>query len=289
MTTSTRRGFSVRIFLPDGDPDGIKVIEKSNWIGAGLVVPRALFGEAKARPEMERAGVYVLVGQADGGPLPEVYVGEGDPVRPRLEQHAKLKDFWTHAVAFTSKDQNLNKAHVQHLEARLVELARAAKRCVLTNGNIPQPPSLSEADTAEVEGFLDDMLLCLPTLGYGFFEATVTTPPATTILLLNAKGISASGFDAAKGFVVHAGSTAVKEDQETPSMHAFLRDLRAELVEQGVLIDRGACYELTQDYTFGSPSTAGGVLLGANASGRMLWKTKEGTTLRELQDAEVSE
>lgn len=25
--------FSVRIFLVDGDPAGIKVVEKSNWIG----------------------------------------------------------------------------------------------------------------------------------------------------------------------------------------------------------------------------------------------------------------
>ena len=48
-------------------------------------------------------------------------------VLPRLDQHAKQKDFWTHAAVFTSKDQNLNKAHVQYLEARLVQQARDAK------------------------------------------------------------------------------------------------------------------------------------------------------------------
>src|SRR5690606_8232083 len=118
-----QRGFSVRVFLPDGDPAGVKVIEKSNWTGMGLVIPRSLFASARTRTELDRAGVYFLVGESERGLLPKVYVGEGDPVRPRLESHGRQKDFWTHAVAFTSKDQSLNKAHVQRLEARLVELA----------------------------------------------------------------------------------------------------------------------------------------------------------------------
>ncbi|HYN20238.1 MAG TPA: GIY-YIG nuclease family protein [Thermoanaerobaculia bacterium] len=285
MQPPSRRGFSVRVFLPGGDPDGIKVVEKSNWTGCGLVVPRALFGEAKARSELERAGVYVLVGQAEVSPLPQVYVGEGDPVRPRLEQHAKQKDFWTHAVVFTSKDQNLNKAHVQRLEARLVELARASKRCVLDNNNVPQPPSLSESDTAEVEGFLADVLLCLPILGYGFFESTPTLAPKAVPLFLRAKGIEARGFESPKGFIVRAGSKAVKEGKEAPSIHAYLKETRAELVRQGVLIDRGAVYELAQDYTFSSPSMASGVLLGRSSNGRVEWQTADGRTLKNVQDA----
>jgi hypothetical protein len=36
--------YSIKIFLPAGDPDGLRIIEKSNWSGAGLVVPRSLFG-----------------------------------------------------------------------------------------------------------------------------------------------------------------------------------------------------------------------------------------------------
>ncbi len=100
------KGFSVRIFLPDGHPDGLKIVEKSDWTGHGLVFPRSLFAQAKIRPELGGAGVYVLVGPADESPLPRLYIGEADPVRPRLEHHATSKDFWTHAVAFTSKDQS---------------------------------------------------------------------------------------------------------------------------------------------------------------------------------------
>ncbi|MEJ7809345.1 MAG: GIY-YIG nuclease family protein [Gemmatimonadaceae bacterium] len=280
-----RRGFSVRVFLPDGDPAGVKVIEKSNWTGMGLVIPRALYAEAKKRPELDRAGVYVLVGESDSGPLPVVYVGEGDPVRPRLEEHGRKKDFWTHAVIFTSKDQSLNKAHVQHLESRLVDLAAQAKRCVLDNGNAPQAPSLTEADTAEVEGFLDDILLCLPTLGYAYFERARARHVGSTdaLLQLKGRGVEARGAEAPDGFVVRAGSHAVKA--ETESCDPYLRESRAALVQQGVFRDDGDRYELTQDYTFASPSMAAGVILGRAANGRTEWKTPDGRTLKVVQEA----
>ena len=147
--------YSIKIFLPGGEPDGLRIIEKSNWSGVGLVVPRSLFGEAKKRRELARTGVYVLVGPPEESGLPRVYIGEGDPIKPRLDQHAANKDFWTSLVAFTSKDENLNKAHVQYLESRLIDLASQAKRCILDNGNNPALPSLSEADMAGIADQID--------------------------------------------------------------------------------------------------------------------------------------
>ena len=144
--------YSIRIFLPGGDPDGVRTIEKSNWSGVGIVIPRPLFPQSRSRRELSRTGVYVLVGPPEDSGLPRVYVGEGDPIKPRLEQHATKKDFWRTCIAFTSKDENLNKAHVQYLESRLVLLAAQVKRCVLENGNAPSLPSLSEADAADAEG-----------------------------------------------------------------------------------------------------------------------------------------
>jgi hypothetical protein len=41
--------FSVRIFLADGDPAGVKVVEKSNWTGVGLVFAQPLFAEPHKR------------------------------------------------------------------------------------------------------------------------------------------------------------------------------------------------------------------------------------------------
>lgn len=282
---SRSAGFSVRIFIPFGEPEGLRIVEKSNWTGQGFVFPRAQYAEIRQRSELNRTGVYVLWGPGESGQLPRVYVGEGDLVRPRLDLHIKQKDFWTHAVAFTSKDQNLNKAHVQYLEARLVELAREAKRAELDNANVPQVPALSEADVADAEGFLRDLLLCLPVVGLSLFEKSKAGAAKSRDLYLKAKGIEARGVDGREGFVVRAGSQAVKD--EVASCHAYLVDLRRSLLEQNVLEPAGEGYRLTQDYTFNSPSTAAGVLLGRSANGRIEWKDAKGRTLREIQEAEA--
>jgi hypothetical protein len=283
---TTAKGFSVRIFIPSGEPEGLRIVEKSNWTGQGLVFPRAQYAEVRKRPELSRTGVYVLWGPGETGQLPRVYVGESDVVQPRLDQHAKQKDFWTHAAVFTSKDQNLNKAHVQYLEARLVELAAEAKRAELDNGNVPQRPTLSEADAADAEGFLGDLLLCLPVVGVNLFEKAKVDATHSRELFLKAKGIEARGVDSSEGFVVRVGSRAVK--MTVPSCHAYLVELRKSLVEQGVLAQDGDGYRLTQDYTFNSPSTAAGVLLGRSANGRIEWRDATGRTLKEIQEAEAN-
>ena len=279
--------YSIKIFLPGGDPDGIRTIEKSNWSGAGLVVPRAMMAEAKVRQELTRTGVYVLLGPPEESGLPRIYVGEGDPIKPRLEQHASKKDFWTSCIGFTSKDANLNKAHVQYIESRLIALAATAKRCTLDNGNVPTLPSLSEADAADAEGFLSEMLLCFPVLGVSVF--TTATAPARRgkLLFVSSKGIKAEGMAVADGFLVKSGSGAV--ETEVPSCHLYLKELRASLIDNGVLVPSGDGYQFTQDYVFNSPSTAAGVVQGRAANGRVDWKTKEGKTLKELQDEEAKE
>jgi hypothetical protein len=283
---NSHRPYSIKVFLPGGDPNGLRTIEKSNWSGSGLVVPRSLFGEAKQRKELARTGVYVLVGPPEESGLPRIYIGEGDPIRPRLEQHAAKKDFWTSFVAFTSKDENLNKAHVQYLEARLIQLATQAKRCSLDNGNVPQLPSLSEPDAADAEGFLSEMMLCFPVLGVGVFSAGGTERGGEAELLyLKGRGVEARGIETPEGFEVRAGSHAAKD--EVPSCHAYLRDLRAALVENGVLKPAGDGYAFMQNYLFASPSTAAGVVLGRSANGRIEWKTKAGKTLKEIQDTEA--
>lgn len=280
-------GFSVRIFIPSGEPEALRIVEKSNWTGQGLVFPRAQWADARQRPELKRTGVYILWGPGESSQLPRAYVGEGDMVLPRLEQHASKKDFWTHAAVFTSKDQNLSKAHVQYLEARLVTLAHEAKRAELDNGNVPQPPALSEADVADAEGFLRDLLLCLPVVGVGLFENAKAGSAEAHDLFLKAKNIEARGVDSSDGFIVRAGSRAVAE--VVPSCYAYIIELRRALLKQQVFVLEGATWKLTQDYTFNSPSTADGVLLGRSTNGRTEWKDAKGRTLQELQEAEAGE
>ena len=284
---SRAAGFSVRIFIPSGEPEGLRIVEKSNWTGQGLVFPRALLPEVRQRPELNRTGVYVLWGPSESGQLPKVYVGQSDDVKKRLGDHVRNKDYWTHAAVFISKDQNLNMAHVKYLESRLATLATTANRCDLDNDNSPQPPTLSEADIADAEGYLSDLLLCFPIVGVNFFDKPKAGPSRSHDLILRGRGIEARGVDSAEGFIVRNGSQAVKS--ETAAIHAYMAALRQSLLSRGVLIENGETYKLTQDYTFNSPSTAAGVMLGRAANGRTEWKDSNGRTLKEIQEAAAGE
>jgi hypothetical protein len=48
-------GFSVRIFIPTGEPEGLRLVEKSNWTGQGLVFPRAQFAAGRTLKEIQEA------------------------------------------------------------------------------------------------------------------------------------------------------------------------------------------------------------------------------------------
>lgn len=285
--------FSLRIFVADGDPDGLRIVDKSNWIGKALLFPRPLLPQVKARPELAQTGVYLLLGPRPDGEGDMLYVGEGDPIRPRLERHYAEKDFWTRAIGFTTGSAGqLNKAHVQFLESRLMALARAAKRMPLDNANQPAVPSLSEADRADMEVFLGHMLGMLPVLGVHAFEQAPKAPATKSgpVLTCKGKGVQATGYEASQGFVVRAGSQAVADAVPSMSLHVRgMYDLRQELIGNGVLGLRGGLYQFTQDYSFSSPSTAAAVVLGRSANGRIEWKSADGRTLKEIQEAEAAQ
>jgi hypothetical protein len=281
------RPFSIRIFCPDGNPVGLRKISKSNWTGCGIVCPRSILPAVKSREEFSHPGVYVLVGPPEDGELPTIYVGEGDPVGPRLEQHYANKEFWTWSVFFVSTDSSLNKAHVQHLEARLLDMAKQAKRATLDNANTPQMPALSEAETADAESFLADMLSIFPLVGLTVFEKTMVVKSSSRHeFKIEAKGITAKGHETPEGFIVIQGSTAVPG--EVVSIHRYLSDLRKELQLQGVLVSREDHLEFAQDYLFSSPSTAAGVVQGRSANGRIDWKDDLGRTLKAVQEEKMS-
>lgn len=287
---SLLKPFSLRIFVADGDPDGLRLVERSNWVGKAVMFPRALLPKVKQRDELSQTGVYLLLGPREDGEGEMLYIGEGDPVRPRLESHYAQKDFWNRAVCFVAAPGQLNKAHVQFLESQLIQLAKAAKRLPLDNANQPTEPTLSEADRADMQVFMENMLGMLPVLGIHAFEqaTSVVATAALAPLVCKGKGISANGYEANQGFVVKADSLAVGE--EVPSMQQYVRgmyDIRQELIKNGVLQREGDHFRFSQDYVFSSPSTAAAVVLGRSANGRIEWKDARGRTLKELQALEV--
>lgn len=175
--------FTIRIFVPDGDPEGVRLIDRMNWTGLGIVFPRDKWPTTKQRPEFSRAGVYILVGyKGEADDLPTIYIGEGDVIRNRIDSHYQTKDFWDRAIVFTAPNNSLNKAHVRWLEYALVNRAIQANRSRVENANEPQELGLSEAERADTQAFLREVLQILPLVGLRAFEMpkTVAIPIVAT-------------------------------------------------------------------------------------------------------------
>lgn len=107
------------------------------YLGKALVFPRALLPQVKARPELAQTGVYLLLGPRPDGEGDMIYVGEGDPIRPRLESHYAQKDFWTRAIGFTTATMRLNRRPRPQLPKR--------PRCSPARARACRPPATRPA------------------------------------------------------------------------------------------------------------------------------------------------
>ena len=281
-----RAPYTIKIFLPDGDPRGLRVLERPNWTGIALVFSRTGFKEAINRPELKQAGVYILIGDPpDDGTLPHLYIGEGDPILDRLKNHHANKDFWSSAIAITSKDNSLNKAHIQYLENRLIRLAKEAKLSQLENNNFPTPPSLTESDIADTDRFFSTMLGFFPLVGLFAFERSPQhTLEKSHLLYIKNKGITASAIETPEGFLVLKGSQATFS--AVASCPDYIKRQRNDLLSKGLFVQEKDLLTFTENFTFSSPSTAASIVLARSANGRIEWKTAQGKTLKERQEEE---
>jgi hypothetical protein len=299
MAREPTRGATIRIFLVEGRPQGLRLVDRMTWTGTLLAFARADYAAARDRPEVGRTGVYVLLGPEEEGPRSRrAYIGESEDVRQRLDGHQREKDFWTSCYVLTTKDNSLNKAHVLYLEAQLAALARRADIATLDNGTEPAGMSLNEADVAEMETYLDDVLPMFALAGADIFEPTERARASDLgksqqadegtsghRLYLDTALTKAEGEEQSRGFLVLAGSVG---RLETMVMAPGYERLRAQLLQEGVLIENGDHVELTKDYVFGSPSAAANVLSGGNKNGRTEWHDGQGRTLKELQEQTAS-
>ena len=176
--------FTIRIFVPDGDPEGLRIIDRMNWTGLGIIFPRDKWQDLKLRNEFDRTGVYILVGYEsnEDDELPTLYIGQSDCIKNRIDSHYQNKDFWDRCIVFVSANNGLNRAHVMWLEYALIQKAIQSNRSHLDNGNIPQEPVLSESEKADTQAFLKEILQILPLVTLQAFQLTkpVAIPQAST-------------------------------------------------------------------------------------------------------------
>lgn len=286
------QGKTIRIYLVDGTPTGTLTAEIMNWTGKVVVFAREQLADVAKREEAHRTGVYFLVGTDPENPIREwVYIGEADDVLARLAIHSRdqRRDFWERTVIVISKDENLTKAHVRYLESRLLQKARQARRAHIVNDTSPPLPALPEPDVADMEYFLEQLVMMMPVLGFSFLQASPrieTAPPATPespLFRLTAGGVQAEARVIDGQLVVLKGSTARKEGVESWTSY---RGLREELPQSGRLVEGSAPQFLVfaDNVAFDSPSAAASVVLGRNSNGRIEWKTADtGQTYADWQ------
>jgi hypothetical protein len=270
---------TIKVFLVNGNPESLRTAEISNWTGKAVSAPRVELGDFLSRDELDRSGIYILVGFDPQTDKPALYVGEADSVIKRIKQHSN-NDFWVNVVAFVSKDANLTKSHIKYLEGKLIEKAIEVDAAVVMN-SVKSGTRLPESDAAEMSVFLGNIYQLLPILGISFFR---TNQERTSIseekVYCKIKDLVAVGKRSSTGFLVFSGSQAVLEHR--PSAGS-MRSKREELIKSGVLTRQGNHLVFVKDFEFGSPSTAGGVVRGGNTNGLTSWKNAEGKTLKDLE------
>jgi hypothetical protein len=278
---------TIKLFLVNGDPNRLKTAEISNWTGKAISGPRSNFEDILGRPESEQTGVYFLYGVDPETGEPAVYIGEAAIIKQRLKQHL-VKDYWNTIVFVVSKDENLNKAHAQYLEGRLIQQAKEAGRVKIMNSQ-ESGTKLSEADRADMEIFLDRIHQLMPILGADFLvPKTILSSKRTkkNDLLCEIKNVKAAGRFLPTGFIVFKDSQAVLEERPSTEKFPFAHKLRQELLAKGKLTQENDCLRFTEDIEFSSPSAAAAVIHGGNANGLTAWKNADGLTLKEIEDKE---
>ena len=294
-------GKSIRIYLADATVTGIRYAELVNWTGHAIACPRNRLNELKNWPESSKPGIYFLFEGRFGSSKPTAYIGESENVAQRLTNHDRKKDFWSEVVIFTSKDENLTKAHIKYLESALVYLSKNADRYELENGNTPSESSLPRADRDAMKEFVENVRMVLGTLGYSILEPILKSKGSSEgivessdlnesenvlrNLFFTVNNLSAQGAVTDEGFVLKKGSQLSKSNSE--SMPGKLLTTKEKLLVDGVLKDEGAYLVASEDILFNSSSYAAAIVAGTSRSGPQSWKTTTGKTIKKVEDEEL--
>ena len=276
---------TIQIFLPSGEPHGIRIAEITTRIVQVIEVPRSLLGEFLRMEQSAKVGVYFLIGEnaEDGDRL--VYVGQTGDLRARLTAHNQKKNFWVRALVLVSKTNSLTQTHALFLEWHALQQIRSAGRFADENGNSgsrPHTPAPLEAECFEV---FETGSVLVSSLGFPLFDPVAkpkqSEEPGDVFSLRSpSNGVEAKGLYTAEGFVVLAGS--VGRVDTAPSLGETNERWRQRLLDAGVMRpDEQGRLVFPKDHIFKSPSGAAIALLGRTANGWKEWKGSQGQTLHE--------
>ncbi len=287
MTSPTAK--TIQIYLPTGEPRGIRIAEITTRIVQTILIPRSELIAGNHRPELEQPGVYFLFGEEEDEAMPLVYIGQTENALKRFKTHNKLKTFWKTAVFCCSKTQNFTQTHIRWLEWHCMQQAKQIGRYKLDNGQIPDNSTfVPEPMEAELLDLFETISMLISTLGYPVFDPFSKGGSAAHLFFCRGGGSEGTGELIEDGFVVFEGSKARIEI--STSGDDYVRPRRTRLIESGIMKEQDGEYVFTQDYPFSSASSAAAVVLGRRANGWTEWKDEAGKTLSDVyRDTEASD
>ena len=294
-------GKSIRAYLTDATVTGIRYAELVNWTGQSIACPRNRLSELPKWPEAAKPGVYFLFESRFGDSKPIAYVGESENVLQRLTSHDRNKEFWNEVIIFTSKDENLTKAHIKYLESALASLTKQAGRYELENGNTPPESSLPRADRDAMEEFIINVRMVLGILGYPILEPILQTKHSEELkiqssteteiistlseLTFTVNNLTAKGAATDEGFVLKKGSQLSKTN--TDSIPGKLIKIKDRLLKDGLLKEDSNTLVAAEDILLSSSSYAAAIVAGTSRSGPQSWKAANGKTIKQIEDASL--
>lgn len=149
---------------------GVDLICSKQWDGEILRMSRAVFDKNSSNPFLDRPGVYVIYAdhydKVKFGN--EIYIGQGDDVRLRLNEHARTKPFWNKVLIFTSEKMNV--AIAFNIEKDFIQKAKMANKYTVKNGDNGQSKKLGREDVSYKDAYIEYALLVLTLAGLDIFS-----------------------------------------------------------------------------------------------------------------------
>lgn len=283
-----RRGTTITNYLVSGDPEGIIFSYMSNWTGQAIKVPRNLFAEAKDLPDLNKPGIYFLIGTDEQNPDDKmIYSGEANNLSQRIAQHLSTpeKSFCDVIICFSSKDENLTVSHTKYLEEKIITHLSSSREYRMINSKNGNTVSLPRMVQDEMDTYYDNMKILLPTLGYHVLHLAESIMSSKqqrkASLFLNVSDSKASGVLTSNGLLVLKGSEM--SPTAVPSLSNSYIMMRSSLIEKGIVKSGRAGLKFIEDYEFASPSTAAAVILGYSTNGRTAWKYENGDSIKDAE------
>jgi hypothetical protein len=144
---------------------------------------------------------------------------------------------------------------------------------------------------ADCQEFIETVAVLLATLGAPVLESVKPGPLQSSEhigradeperLFFREAGCDASGYQTSEGLVVLAGSKG--RPGLRPSAPTGIGGQRDTLQTEGVIKMSEQELVFLRDHLFGSPSAAGGVLIGGTNNGRTSWRNANGQSINDLE------